>query len=230
MHYTHYGRLCPIESPEGPNIGLISSLCVYAKINNLGFIETPYRKVNNSIVDIDPEHIIYMSAEEEEAKIIGQGNAPLTEDGHFIRKVVKCRKDADYPVVPPSEVDLVDVAPQQIASMPVNKECKVPLKPPPLTLLPPQILMGAQLEAHKHNSLFPLLCIKHRGQHGLSARGRGVAGCHACIRGSGVQPLLGSRTRWSCCGLGTRTTEPLPPRPCDATPVLLFGGPEGGLA
>ncbi|MBQ1665259.1 MAG: DNA-directed RNA polymerase subunit beta, partial [Bacteroidaceae bacterium] len=117
VHYTHYGRLCPIESPEGPNIGLISSLCVYAKINNLGFIETPYRKVNDSVVDIDPEHILYMSAEEEEAKIIGQGNAPLTEDGHFIRKVVKCRKDADYPVVPPAQVDLVDVAPQQIASI-----------------------------------------------------------------------------------------------------------------
>ena len=99
VHYTHYGRLCPIESPEGPNIGLISSLCVYAKINNLGFIETPYRKVHNSVVDIEPEHIVYLSAEEEEAKIIGQGNAPLTEDGHFIRKVVKCRKDADYPVV-----------------------------------------------------------------------------------------------------------------------------------
>ena len=117
VHYTHYGRLCPIESPEGPNIGLISSLCVYAKINNLGFIETPYRKVKDSVVDIDPEHIVYLSAEEEEAKIIGQGNAPLTADGHFIRKVVKCRKDADYPVVPPTEVDLVDVAPQQIASI-----------------------------------------------------------------------------------------------------------------
>ncbi len=117
VHYTHYGRLCPIESPEGPNIGLISSLCVYAKINSLGFIETPYRKVTDSVVDIDPEHIVYMTAEEEEAKIIGQGNAPLTKDGHFIRKVVKCRKDADYPVVPPSQVDLVDVAPQQIASI-----------------------------------------------------------------------------------------------------------------
>ena len=117
VHYTHYGRLCPIESPEGPNIGLISSLCVYAKINNLGFIETPYRKVDNSVVDINPEHIVYMSAEEEEGLIIGQGNAPLTEDGHFIRKVVKCRKDADYPVVPPAQVNLVDVAPQQIASI-----------------------------------------------------------------------------------------------------------------
>ena len=117
VHYTHYGRLCPIESPEGPNIGLISSLCVYAKINNLGFIETPYRKVIDGVADIDNDHIVYLSAEEEENKIIGQGNAPLTDDGHFIRKVVKCRQDADYPVVPPSEVDYMDVAPQQIASI-----------------------------------------------------------------------------------------------------------------
>ncbi|MBR1377561.1 MAG: DNA-directed RNA polymerase subunit beta [Bacteroidaceae bacterium] len=117
VHYTHYGRLCPIESPEGPNIGLISSLCVYAKINNLGFIETPYRKVENGVCDINNDDVVYLSAEEEEAKIIGQGNAPLQEDGHFIRKVVKCRKDADYPVVPPTQVDLMDVAPQQIASI-----------------------------------------------------------------------------------------------------------------
>ncbi len=117
VHYTHYGRLCPIESPEGPNIGLISSLCIYAKINNLGFIETPYRKVADSVVDLDNDHIVYLSAEEEESKIIGQGNAPLDENGHFIRKVVKCRKDADYPVVPPSQVDYMDVAPQQIASI-----------------------------------------------------------------------------------------------------------------
>ncbi|MCQ2111953.1 MAG: DNA-directed RNA polymerase subunit beta [Bacteroidaceae bacterium] len=117
VHYTHYGRLCPIESPEGPNIGLISSLCVYAKINNLGFIETPYRKIENGVCNINNEDVVYLSAEEEEAKIIGQGNAPLKEDGNFIRKVVKCRKDADYPVVPPQQVDLMDVAPQQIASI-----------------------------------------------------------------------------------------------------------------
>ncbi|MBQ0104248.1 MAG: DNA-directed RNA polymerase subunit beta [Prevotellaceae bacterium] len=117
VHYTHYGRLCPIESPEGPNIGLISSLCVYAKINKLGFIETPYRKVENGVCDINNEHVVYLSAEEEEAQIIGQGNAPLKEDGNFIRKVVKCRKDADYPVVPPTDVNLMDVAPQQIASI-----------------------------------------------------------------------------------------------------------------
>ena len=117
VHYTHYGRLCPIESPEGPNIGLISSLCVYAKINDLGFIETPYRKVHDSVVDLDNDHIVYLTAEEEEGKIIGQGNAPLNDDGTFIRAKVKCRQDADYPVVPPSQVDYMDVSPQQIASI-----------------------------------------------------------------------------------------------------------------
>ena len=117
VHYTHYGRLCPIESPEGPNIGLISSLCVYAKINNLGFIETPYRKVKDGVVDLNNDDVVYLTAEEEENHIIGQGNAPLREDGTFIRKVVKCRKDADFPVVPPSDVDLMDVSPQQIASI-----------------------------------------------------------------------------------------------------------------
>ena len=117
VHYTHYGRLCPIESPEGPNIGLISSLCIYAKIDELGFIETPYRKVANKMVDVDNDHIVYLTAEEETGLIIGQGNAPLREDGSFIRKVVKCRKDADYPVVPPDQVNLMDVAPQQIASI-----------------------------------------------------------------------------------------------------------------
>ncbi len=117
VHYTHYGRLCPIESPEGPNIGLISSLCVYAKINDLGFIETPYRKVENAVVDLSDNGIQYMTAEEEEKLIIGQGNAPLNDDGTFIRTKVKCRQDDDYPVVPPSEVNLMDVAPQQIASI-----------------------------------------------------------------------------------------------------------------
>ena len=117
VHYTHYGRLCPIESPEGPNIGLISSLCVYAKINELGFIETPYRVIKDSVADLDNSHVVYLSAEEEDGKIIGQGNAPLREDGSFIRDKVKCRQDADYPVVPPAQVDLMDVAPQQIASI-----------------------------------------------------------------------------------------------------------------
>ena len=117
VHYTHYGRLCPIESPEGPNIGLISSLCMYAKINDLGFIVTPYRKVNDSKVDMANEDVVYLTAEDEESKIIGQGNAPLTVDGSFIRDVVKCRQDADYPVVGPDQVDYVDVSPQQIASV-----------------------------------------------------------------------------------------------------------------
>jgi len=115
VHYTHYGRLCPIETPEGPNIGLISSLCVYAKINKLGFIETPYRKVENGKVDLGD--VIYMTAEEEEGKIIAQGNAPLTEDGSFIRSRIKSRLDADFPVVGPQEVQLMDVSPTQIASI-----------------------------------------------------------------------------------------------------------------
>ncbi len=117
VHYTHYGRLCPIESPEGPNIGLISSLCVYAKINELGFIQTPYRKVENGIANLDNDSVVYLTAEEESEHIIGQGNAPLNDDGTFIREVVKCRQDADFPVVPPTDVDLMDVSPQQIASI-----------------------------------------------------------------------------------------------------------------
>ena len=117
VHYTHYGRLCPIETPEGPNIGLISSLCVYAKINDLGFIETPYRKVTESKVDLSENGIIYLAAEEEEDKIIAQGNAPLNDDGSFINTRVKARQDADYPVVGPEELELMDVSPTQIASI-----------------------------------------------------------------------------------------------------------------
>ncbi|MDO4335548.1 MAG: DNA-directed RNA polymerase subunit beta [Bacteroidales bacterium] len=117
VHYTHYGRLCPIETPEGPNIGLISSLCVYAKINNLGFIETPYRKVENSVVDLKNEDVVYLTAEMEEGLNIAQGNAPLNDDGSFIRDKVKARQDADFPIVPPSDIKLMDVAPIQIASI-----------------------------------------------------------------------------------------------------------------
>ena len=117
VHYTHYGRLCPIETPEGPNIGLISSLCVYAKINELGFIETPYRKVENSTVDLSAEGVTYLTAEEEEDLVVAQGNAPLDANGKFIRNKVKSRLEADFPMVPPTEVDLMDVAPQQIASI-----------------------------------------------------------------------------------------------------------------
>ena len=103
VHYTHYGRLCPIETPEGPNIGLISSLCVYAKINKLGFIETPYREVSDGKVNLNNDEVVYMTAEMEEDKIIAQGNAPLNDDGTFIRKKVKARHDADFPVVAPNE-------------------------------------------------------------------------------------------------------------------------------
>jgi DNA-directed RNA polymerase subunit beta len=117
VHYTHYGRLCPIETPEGPNIGLISSLCIYAKINELGFIETPYRKVENAVVDTTPEGIQYFTAEEEEDLVVAQGNAPLNDDGSFIRTKVKSRLGADFPVVEPDKVNLMDVSPSQIASI-----------------------------------------------------------------------------------------------------------------
>ncbi len=117
VHYTHYGRLCPIETPEGPNIGLISSLCIYAKINELGFIETPYRKVVNAKVDLSPEGVSYYTAEEEENLVVAQGNAPLRDDGTFIRTKVKSRLEADFPVVAPEEVNLMDVSPSQIASI-----------------------------------------------------------------------------------------------------------------
>ena len=117
VYYTHYGRLCPIESPEGPNIGLISSLCTYATINELGFISTPYRKVENGKVDLDNKDVVYLTAEEEDGQLIAQGNAPLNEDGTFKRDVVHCRLAADFPVVTPENVSLMDVSPQQIASV-----------------------------------------------------------------------------------------------------------------
>jgi DNA-directed RNA polymerase subunit beta len=117
VHYTHYGRLCPIETPEGPNIGLISSLCVYAKINELGFIETPYRKVDNGTVNLSSEGIIWLSAEEEESKVIAQANAPVKDSGDFENPKVKARYNADYPLSDAHEIDLMDVAPNQIASI-----------------------------------------------------------------------------------------------------------------
>ena len=117
VHYTHYGRLCPIETPEGPNIGLISSLCVYAKINDLGFIETPYRHVENGVVDLDNNDVTYLTAEMEEGKMIAQGNAPVDDSGKFINPRVKARQDADFPIVPGEEIQLMDVSPQQIASI-----------------------------------------------------------------------------------------------------------------
>ena len=117
VHYTHYGRLCPIETPEGPNIGLISSLCVYAKINDLGFIETPYREVKDGRVNLNNDEVVYMTAEIEEGKIIAQGNAPVEDDGKFVNDRVKARLDADFPIVAPDQVQLMDVSPTQIASI-----------------------------------------------------------------------------------------------------------------
>jgi DNA-directed RNA polymerase subunit beta len=116
VHYTHYGRLCTIETPEGPNIGLISSLCVYAKINNLGFIETPYRNIHNGKVDVD-KPVVYLTAEEEDNKVIAQANANFDEKGNFSDKRVKVRYQGDFPVIEPEKIDLMDVAPNQIASI-----------------------------------------------------------------------------------------------------------------
>ena len=117
VHYTHYGRLCPIETPEGPNIGLISSLCVYARINDLGFIETPYRKVVDGKVDMSAEGCVYMSAEEEEDKMVAQANVHLDDEGNIIDERISCRHEADFPVVTKEQVHYMDVAPNQIASI-----------------------------------------------------------------------------------------------------------------
>ena len=117
VHYTHYGRLCPIESPEGPNIGLISSLCVYARINGLGFIETPYREVHEGKVDLSDKGWKYMSAEEEESKKVSLANVRLSDDGTIEEDRIQCRLEADFPVVTKEEVDYMDVAPNQMASV-----------------------------------------------------------------------------------------------------------------
>jgi DNA-directed RNA polymerase subunit beta len=116
VHYTHYGRLCPIETPEGPNIGLISSLCVYAKVNSMGFIETPYRKVVEGKVALNEEPV-YLSAEEEEAMVIAQANAPVNESGDFESNKVKAREEGDFPVIEPDKLNYMDVSPNQIASI-----------------------------------------------------------------------------------------------------------------
>lgn len=116
VHYTHYGRLCTIETPEGPNIGLISSLCVFAKVNKLGFIETPYREVVNGKVDLTKEPI-YLTAEEEDTKMIAQSNTPMNDKGVLVDPVVKARLEGDFPVVPPTEISLMDVGTNQIASI-----------------------------------------------------------------------------------------------------------------
>ena len=117
VHYTHYGRLCPIETPEGPNIGLISSLCVYARINDLGFIETPYRKVNDGKVDLSNDGWHYLSAEEEEDQAVSLAHVKMDDDGVILDERVQCRLGADFPVVAPNEVNYMDVAPNQIASV-----------------------------------------------------------------------------------------------------------------
>lgn len=116
VHYTHYGRMCPIETPEGPNIGLISSLSVFAKVNALGFIETPYRKVENGKINLQ-EAPVYLSAEEEEGKLISQSNVALDENGQIIEEKVIARKEGDFPLAEPAEVHYADVAPNQIASI-----------------------------------------------------------------------------------------------------------------
>ena len=116
VHHTHYGRICPIETPEGPNIGLISSLGIYAKINNLGFIETPYRKTENGKVDLNSDPV-YLNAEDEESKVIAQANVEMKDDGTIATERVIARLDGDYPVVEPAQVDLIDVAPNQISGI-----------------------------------------------------------------------------------------------------------------
>jgi len=116
VHYTHYGRLCPIETPEGPNIGLISSLCVYAKVNTMGFIETPYRKIEGGVVNLK-DAPVYLSAEQEENRVIAQANAALNADGTFVNPRVKVRDEGDFPMMEPTQIDMMDVAPNQIASI-----------------------------------------------------------------------------------------------------------------
>jgi DNA-directed RNA polymerase subunit beta len=116
VHYTHYGRLCTIETPEGPNIGLISSLCVHAKINGMGFIETPYRTVDKGRVEVEKD-VVFLSAEDEDERIIAQANAPLDVKGNFTRDLVKCRLQGDFPIVQPNDVQFMDVAPNQIVGI-----------------------------------------------------------------------------------------------------------------
>ena len=115
VHYTHYGRLCPIETPEGPNIGLISSLAVFSKVNGMGFIETPYHKVSNGNVDL--KDMTYLTAEDEEGLKIGMANIALDADGNITEEKVVVKEDGDFPVIEPNEVQYIDVAPNQIASI-----------------------------------------------------------------------------------------------------------------
>src|SRR5690606_2522652 len=117
VHYTHYGRLCTIETPEGPNIGLISSLCVHAKVNGMGFLETPYRKAQEGKVSMDESDVVYLTAEEEDEHNITQANAPMDHEGKFLNDRVKERYEGDFPVLDPNEISYMDVAPNQIVSV-----------------------------------------------------------------------------------------------------------------
>jgi DNA-directed RNA polymerase subunit beta len=116
VHYSHYGRLCTIETPEGPNIGLISTLCVHAKVNKMGFLETPYREVSEGKVNVKAEPV-YLSAEGEDFKRIAQANAPIEESGAFESDRIKCREHGDFPVLTPEEIEFIDVAPNQIVGV-----------------------------------------------------------------------------------------------------------------
>ncbi len=117
VHYSHYGRLCTIETPEGPNIGLISTLCVHAKINEKGFIETPYRKIKGGVVDMNDKHVEFLSADDEDNKIIAQSNVQVDEKGNFGEKRIKCRQHGEFPVLEPNEIEYMDVAPNQIVGV-----------------------------------------------------------------------------------------------------------------
>ncbi|MCA6361909.1 MAG: DNA-directed RNA polymerase subunit beta [Bacteroidetes bacterium] len=176
VHYTHYGRLCTIETPEGPNIGLISSLCVYAKINKLGFIETPYHTVTEGKADID-KPVIYLSAEEEDAKMIAQANMTLDEKGNFKETRVRARLEGDFPVIEPEKLSLMDVAPNQIASIAAS-------------LIPflehddaNRALMGSNMQRQAVPLLRPEAPIVGTGLEGLIARDSRVL---AAAEGEGV--------------------------------------------
>ena len=116
VHYSHYGRLCTIETPEGPNIGLISTLCVLAKVNKMGFLETPYRKVEKGLLDVKGG-VHYLSAEGEDFKKIAQANANFDESGAFMSDKIKCREHGDFPVLAPEDIEYMDVAPNQIVGV-----------------------------------------------------------------------------------------------------------------
>lgn len=162
VHYSHYGRLCTIETPEGPNIGLISTLCVHAKVNDMGFIETPYRSVKDGKVDM--KDVRFLSAEEEDNARIAQANAPLDEKGHFVNDRVKSRETGDFPVLEPSEVQFMDIAPNQIVGLSAS-------------LIPflehddaNRALMGSNMQRQAVPLLVPQVPIVGTGLEGKAAR------------------------------------------------------------